>query len=138
MTTNSVPEGVSGEKDSTQPPLAATDCQLALRAELLKLKGYGPTDQARLLTLQPLDGAPRYRGGYVTGFYATIQGTPPIAELLVREGEGNEPDIDLARGGGKWQRVSLRYGLGGALSKKYRDLVWACWEVMQEINERVA
>jgi hypothetical protein len=123
---------ISGEKDPT--PLAATECQFALRAELLKLKGCGPSDHRRPLTFQTLDGAPRYQEGRVTGFYATIQGTPPIAELLVREGEGNEVLIDLASGGGRWYRVSMRYGLSGVVAKKYKDLAWSCWEVLQEIR----
>ena len=141
MTTDSAPEGASGEHDPTRgesiptlPVLAATAGQLALRDELLKLRAHGPTDCQRPLTLQTLDGAPRYKAGRATGFYATLQGTPPVVEILVREGEGNDTLIDLASGGGKWHRVSLQYGSGGVIAKKYRDLAWACWEVLQELK----
>lgn len=123
-----------GEKHPTSTDLAATPCQRTLREELLKLRAHGPTDHQRRLTLQTLDGAPRYREGHVAGFYASVQGTPPVVEVLVREGEGNDTLIDLASGGGKWNRVSLRYGAGGVIAGKYKDLAWACWEVLQELK----
>jgi hypothetical protein len=131
MTTTSTPNGVSGEQ---HPTLAATEGQLALRAELLKLLGFGPNDLSqRPLTFQTLDGAPWYKEGHQVGFFACVRGTPTIAELLVREGEDEDLVIDFSCYGGKFRRVSLR-DFGGMTTQKYLPLVQACGEVFQEIN----
>ena len=112
-----------------------TPLQVELRDELLRLRGRGEGDYKRDLTLQPLDGVGRYKRGIVTGFLATVQGTPPVAELLVREGEGYALTVDIAGGGQRWYRVGPSRGQDCTTSKSYRKLARLSRLVLSEIRD---